>query len=206
MEKLSIAEIRKKEYRHRYYIETEKPRRQAKPKMIRQCLICGNAFTAISSQKYCKSISCRNEYKKQRQIWTYGWRERNKNYIQQYNFITRDRMKSKEYNKQYRQTLKGKLSHRLNQLKRQRGDKGLTLELAQRVYEDNIKKYGTLTCILCNNSIEFGQDSLEHKTPIIRGGTNQYKNLGIAHRLCNSQKNDKTMEEWRKYYGEIISC
>jgi hypothetical protein len=78
----------------------------------------------------------------------------------------------------------------------------ISLELIQRVYEDNIKKYGTLTCILCNKAIEFGQDSLEHLTPLFRGGNNDYINLSVAHRKCNSAKGKKTLQEWEEYCGK----
>ena len=74
----------------------------------------------------------------------------------------------------------------------------LTIQTIQRVYEDNIKKYGTLTCYLCLKPINFRQDSLEHKMPISRGGTNLYENLAIAHRKCNSKKHTKTEEEYRE--------
>ena len=70
----------------------------------------------------------------------------------------------------------------------------------QLVYEDNIKKYGTLTCYLCLKSIEFGQDNLEHKIPISRGGTNNYDNLEIAHRLCNVKKGAKTVNEYKSLF------
>jgi hypothetical protein len=77
----------------------------------------------------------------------------------------------------------------------------LTLEKIQRVYEDNIKKYGTLTCILCNKAIMFGEDSLEHLTPLSRCGSNEYDNLSVAHKICNSGKGNKTLIEWRDYCG-----
>ena len=72
----------------------------------------------------------------------------------------------------------------------------LTSKTIQLVYEDNIKRFGTLTCYLCLKSIEFGMDSLEHKTPLFRGGNNEYSNLAIAHKLCNSKKSTKTLEEY----------
>jgi 5-methylcytosine-specific restriction endonuclease McrA len=78
---------------------------------------------------------------------------------------------------------------------RHNGD--ISVETIQLVYEDNIKKYGTLTCYLCELSIEFGKDVLEHKTPSAKGGTNCYNNLAIAHRSCNSNKGDKTEEEFK---------
>ena len=68
-------------------------------------------------------------------------------------------------------------------------------QTVQAVYEDNIKKYGTLTCELCFNPIILGDDSLEHKTPICRGGTNDYSNLAITHLKCNLRKGKKTMPE-----------
>jgi 5-methylcytosine-specific restriction endonuclease McrA len=69
----------------------------------------------------------------------------------------------------------------------------------QKVYELNIIKYGTLTCVLCEKPIAFGEDSIEHLLPLTRGGTNELENLGIAHKKCNFSKNNKTMEEWKNY-------
>lgn len=74
----------------------------------------------------------------------------------------------------------------------------LTVKTIQEVYEDNIKKYGTLTCYLCSKPIQFGKDHLEHKNPLSRGGTNKRDNLEIACQKCNSKKHNKTEEEYRK--------
>ncbi len=74
----------------------------------------------------------------------------------------------------------------------------LNTKIIQQVYEDNIKKYSTLTCYLCLKPIEFGNDNLEHKIPISRGGNNTRENLDISHKLCNLRKNTKTEEEYRK--------
>jgi 5-methylcytosine-specific restriction endonuclease McrA len=82
-----------------------------------------------------------------------------------------------------------------------RGGGDLPIKRIQLVYEDNIKKYGTLTCIYCLQSIEFGKDTLEHKHPLSRGGTNDYSNLAIACRSCNSKKNNKTYDEYCKIGG-----
>jgi 5-methylcytosine-specific restriction endonuclease McrA len=76
--------------------------------------------------------------------------------------------------------------------------KDLTLKIIQEVYQENRKQYGILTCYLCLISIEFSQDCLEHKIPISRGGNNAKENLAIAHRSCNSRKNNKTEEEYRR--------
>lgn len=75
------------------------------------------------------------------------------------------------------------------------------LELVQRVYEDNIKKYGTLTCYLCLKEVAFGNDHLEHRIPLSRGGNNLYENLAVACARCNLSKNNKTEEEYRERVG-----
>jgi len=79
----------------------------------------------------------------------------------------------------------------------------LTVETIQGVYEDNIKKYKTLTCYLCEQPILFGKDHLEHKTPLSRGGTNDRENLDIACQKCNYKKHNKTEEEYRKEFSKM---
>ena len=69
----------------------------------------------------------------------------------------------------------------------------------------------TLTCVLCDKPIKFGEDILEHLTPIARTkdflgvDLNDISNLGVAHGVksttnCNSCKGKKTLKEWQKYY------
>jgi 5-methylcytosine-specific restriction endonuclease McrA len=106
---------------------------------------------------------------------------------------------SKKYNSELGVS-KTKEYRRLQRQKRRaliRGGGPLTIKIIQMVYEDNIKKYGTLTCIYCLLPIVFGKDTLEHKHPLSRGGTNEYSNLAIACRSCNSSKRDKTIEEFK---------
>jgi 5-methylcytosine-specific restriction endonuclease McrA len=78
-----------------------------------------------------------------------------------------------------------------------KGGGKLKPSVIQLVYEDNIKKYGTLTCYLCELPIVFGNDHLEHKTPLSRGGNNEYNNLGVSCRDCNLRKWNKTVEEYQ---------
>ena len=111
-----------------------------------------------------------------------------------------------KYLKQWRQTPIGKAIIKANHHNRRILEKGLTKEVVQRVYEDNIKKYGTLTCVLCFKPVEFADSSLEHLTPLSRGGTNLYENLGVAHLNCNIRKGAMTLEEWfnRKVSRSLI--
>ena len=73
----------------------------------------------------------------------------------------------------------------------------LTIKTVQLVYEDNIKKYGTMTCEYCKNPLELGLDTLDHKIALVRGGTNNYENLYVACRHCNCSKGTKTVEEFK---------
>lgn len=77
-----------------------------------------------------------------------------------------------------------------------RGAGYISIGIIQQVYEDNIKKHGTLTCYLCELPILFGKDHLEHKTPLSRGGTNEKNNLDISCPKCNLTKGIKTEKEF----------
>lgn len=71
--------------------------------------------------------------------------------------------------------------------------------IVQKVYERNIKNYGTLTCYLCGCPVRMGDEAIEHKIPVSRGGSNDIDNLDIAHTRCNSKKNTKTVQEYENY-------
>ena len=100
----------------------------------------------------------------------------------QINYPTKNK---KDNQRRWKQSVGGRLSQKKYNLIHRSKTKDLSIQTIQVVYEDNIKKYGTLTCYLCLNPIEFKQDSLEHKTPLSRGGTNEYNNLAVACKKCN---------------------
>ena len=75
----------------------------------------------------------------------------------------------------------------------------LLIDTVKLVYDDNIIKYGILTCIYCLSAITNEQATLEHILPLSRGGDNQQCNLAIACYHCNCVKNNKTQEEYRNY-------
>ena len=136
------------------------------------------------------------------------WNEANKEKISEYDkqWKQKYRLDNKEkvikYYKQYAKTPAGKASRKANAHNHRLLTKGLTIKTIQRVYEDNRRKYGVLTCYLCLKPIVFGdkrlKDSLDHSTPVTRQGTNEYNNLGVAHLSCNSKKGTKTLKEWFK--------
>ena len=107
---------------------------------------------------------------------------------------------SKKYNGKsgFCYTKEYKKLHKQKRTALEKGGGKLSIETIQLVYEDNIKRFGTLTCYLCKKFIEFGKDHLEHKIPLSRGGTNEYNNLGIACQKYNCKKHNKTEEEYKK--------
>lgn len=128
-----------------------------------------------------------------------------KNNAEKYNLLRKERRHrlgiSKKYLPKYTGFSKTKQYKKFENQKRKvwlKGGGKLTIQTIQQVYEDNIKQFGTLTCIYCLNPIEFGNDHLEHKTPLSRGGTNLKDNLAIACQRCNLKKGTKIEEEYRE--------
>ena len=162
---------------------------------------CQKISEAITKQLFCKIEGCSNKHVARglcRKHYGKQYRIQNKGYIikQSKQWYLDNKEHAAKVKKQYRQTLAGRASMKAQKARRRILDKYLTKETVQRVYEDNIKKYGVLTCILCNKPIVFGDDSLEHLTPVSRGGSNFYDNLGVAHLSCNMRKFTKTLSEW----------
>ncbi len=141
-----------------------------------------------------KGAKQRYQYqRKERAEWGIQYRKDNKEYIS-------------KWKKKWHQTPIGKASSKAARHNRRTLTKDLTIATIQQVYEDNIKKFGTLTCCLCFKWITFGEDSLEHLTPLSRGGSNDFSNLGVAHRKCNNQKYTMTLKEWEKLNKEKRKC
>ena len=122
------------------------------------------------------------------------WQQDNPKYSKQYYLNNREHYL--KLLKQYRKTPNGKAVVKAIAHNRRALTKGLTIAIIQSVYEDNIKKYGRLTCVLCFKPIEFGKDSIDHLTPLSRQGTNDFNNLGVAHKICNMKKHTMTLKEW----------
>lgn len=62
------------------------------------------------------------------------------------------------------------------------------------------------TCLLCGDPIDTNLPlrhrsarTIEHLTPLIRGGRHNLDNIDFAHRACNTRKRDKTLEEYREW-------
>ena len=199
-----------KRYRRRYFSEYCLRENYKEQRKISQLKWIKSNKGKIYSLKKSKEWYWKNRIECLKRAKEY--RENNKGLIHNNNI--KNRKYFREYRRQwkinnpekYRQSSKAwaglnrvKLNFKHKYYARKR--KGL-IGVIQRVYEDNIKQYGTLTCYLCLKSVGFGEDNLEHKMPISRGGDNEYANLAIAHKSCNCKKHNKTEEEYRKLLKE----
>ena len=69
---------------------------------------------------------------------------------------------------------------------------------------------GDKTCILCGEPIDPTlkaphnmSRTIEHLTPIARGGHHDIDNIDFAHYGCNAQKQDRTLEEYREWRERV---
>jgi len=108
-----------------------------------------------------------------------------------------------QYMKEYKKSNPDvvKLYNQARYARRKKAGK-LTTQTIRQIYKDNIKKYRILTCEYCKNPIKFNNDSLDHKIPLFRGGTNARENLCIACIKCNTKKHIKTNSEFIKLLCE----
>lgn len=145
---------------------------------------------AHTKQFFCDIKGCNEKHLAKglcRKHWEEQYRIDNKKHIAK---------RKQRWNKKWVQTLAGRANIKASRHNHRTLTRGLTKAIVQRVYEANIVKYGQLTCCLCFKPIKFGEDSLEHLTPLTREGTNNYDNLGIAHLNCNIRKHTMTLDEW----------
>ncbi len=138
------------------------------------------------------------------------WKRNNPDKVRKYNRISyaRHREEIIEQRRKYKEeNIEAyKLRMKIKRNARRTLTKSLTIKTIQQVYEENILKFGTLTCELCIKPVEFGEDTLEHFHPISRkeeyvGDINERKNLGVAHGInsvekCNTKKGNKTLSEY----------
>lgn len=164
----------------------------------------GKTVEEMGHPKDCLCCACRNkrgEYKKETHpsyVDGHTFKDENGQPVNLAGVIWSERRK-REQKKDYRENIGyWRLMSQKNHALAKKGGI-LSIEIIQRVYEDNVKKYGTLTCYLCEKPIDFGKDCLEHKIPLSRGGTHDYDNLGIAHGSCNNKKSKKTDIEYKQY-------
>lgn len=92
------------------------------------------------------------------------------------------------------------MKHRSNMRKQRRSQQAKTPESYQITLESVYEKDGGI-CWICGGRCDLTADpnannypSVDHVFPISRGGKDQWSNVRIAHRLCNSLKGAKIIE------------
>ena len=58
-------------------------------------------------------------------------------------------------------------------------------------------------CIYCGSTKNL---TIEHLTPLSRGGTNEMENLGLSCHRCNNSKGHLTDEEYRRFLVDRTDC
>lgn len=59
-------------------------------------------------------------------------------------------------------------------------------------------------CAICGKPVKFKKMTIDHITPLSRGGTNDIKNLQLACKRCNSMKSNMTMDDMMGQISEIL--
>lgn len=151
--------------------------------MERECKLCSTTFTAKSAKKKHCSDSCRD---RDRYHSNLNARERKKQSSSRWFHDNRERMRLAQ--KLYYDTHWTEFAER-NFAKR---DRSLSSELVTYVLErDNF------TCQYCYQ--RGGKLTIDHKTPVSRGGSDKIDNLCVACHRCNCRKGRKTVEEFLEY-------
>ena len=124
--------------------------------------------------------------KKYLQNSEYG-REQKRKRDMEYSRTEKGKEANKKATKKYRKTEKGKLNNRKQKFMR-RTMKPVDKLVLKKIMEQNI-------CYYCGKEIT-GLKTIDHKIPVSRGGNNKENNLVLCCKHCNSQKNDKSEEEY----------
>jgi 5-methylcytosine-specific restriction endonuclease McrA len=71
----------------------------------------------------------------------------------------------------------------------------LYTEQIEDVSIDEVRRRDVQTCHLCGRWVSVHEQSLDHVTPLSKGGAHTYDNIKLAHAACNSRKRDRLMDE-----------
>lgn len=91
-----------------------------------------------------------------------------------------------------------KQNWRRHGIKRRSSNRNVNVQILRSIFD----YYGEDPCVYCGKHREL---TLEHIIPLIDNGTNEFGNLVLACRSCNSAKNDKSLLEFLIYKREIGS-
>lgn len=170
------------------------------------CKICDNEVI------YCKG-ACKSCYHKEyrakyniynkksiKKYWK-KYRTDNKEFIKIYRQEYYDKNKDKclKLSRDWAKTNIGISSHKRYKHKRRALMKNSLFDLTTRDIDKIFKR--DIGCVYCNNIKNL---SLDHITPVSKGGDTTFNNMVLACRSCNSSKRDKNVFSWCKSKNIII--
>ena len=56
------------------------------------------------------------------------------------------------------------------------------------------RNMGNVFCFVCGKKVKFEDATLEHITPLSKGGSDEMSNYSISHKKCNNEKADKIIQ------------
>lgn len=188
----------------------------AKRKFECTCCICGNKFIrARGSSYFCDSELCQKINKSYKDYkYRNGEKGRVTIYKNRHTEKTRARRKAYEQTEEYKcsKSIRAKRYREENEHTRDLDHarklryyyrkysalKSIRIEGADAIsFEDWKKLYSAETCYYCGKAISGRNKTVDHKTPISKGGTNKLDNLCMCCQSCNSKKGNKTEADFK---------
>lgn len=117
-------------------------------------------------------------------------RERKRERDRKYGQLEKGRQANRKATSKYRKSEKGKFNCRKQKYMR-RALGQIDADYLKKLLEGNI-------CYYCGCEIK-GKKTIDHKIPVIKGGTNDNENLVLSCVHCNTQKGSKTEGEYREW-------
>src|ERR1044071_9997283 len=165
------------------YKEVERERRAANPEPHRETV-----------KRYCKTH--KEQVNERRKVWAKRNAERLRERARQ--SYRKHAEKRKQAVRRYKQNCspeqRAKLRQSASECEIRRRAQKFATEVAPVKRADILKRDGAI-CYFCHEALDLskkGSVTLEHLTPLSRGGTHTPDNLRIACRSCNSRKHNKT--------------
>ncbi len=175
---------------------------------LKNCLTCEMQFNALGNDLYCPG-KCREERNKERdRLEARKYYNKNKEICHKKSKQYREKHKEilnqkaldnyyqhrEEHKAKHRQWLKDHPENVAYHNHKKRARIPIDVKILKRVYQN--KKQ----CLYCGTTEDL---TIEHLTPLKRGGDNSYENLDRSCRDCNQSKSRKTHEEFLKYKEEL---
>lgn len=179
------------------------------------CRYCGATFQRHTSKStLCDNPECRKKAKaendkkyansekgkatKRRNRNTPKAKETRKRYEQTEAYKTRKHERNKIYRQNPREKEQDKIRKLRYYYRKYSAMRNITKDGADAITPEQFQSFFYKdTCYYCGAKIEGRNKTIDHKTPISRGGTNAIENLCVCCQSCNSKKHNKTEEEYR---------